>query len=171
MADLHFGYNCKYLQHDQMYEPADCRCAVAIRRYGGADYSFLDTKVWVPVAVAARELGVEPSDVVRRAKASELPMRYAENVSRRVTIETAKGPKDLTLQAAARRMRISLGEINERIDRGEIRAFYLDQFIHVEITNRWPFEKCFLWDNGGLCGDFKPHNKPQITCLAQRGRE
>ena len=167
MANFHFGANCKHLKRYKKYEPADCRCSVAIKRYDGADYSFLDTKVWVPAAVAAKELCLEVANAVRKAKAGELPMRYAENVSQRITVTTKKGQKDVTLQDAAKRMKISLNEINKRINSGELHAFYLDIHIQIEITNRWPYEKCFLWNNGGLCKDFEPHDKPQITYLAQ----
>ena len=166
---LHFGWNCRFLQRDP-YPPADWRCAVIIERRAGPENMFLDTRTRVPVDVAARFLKLSEAEVVQRAKAGELEYGYRDNVSKRITIHTEKGPRELTLTEAAKQLKVSIADVEREIENGGMVAYYPDEFMQIVLVNRWAYEKCPLIEEGGRCYYFQPHNGPKIRCLADAGR-
>lgn len=166
---MHFGLNCRFLKRDK-YLPADGRCTAAIERYAAQKFSFLDTKTAVPLEEAARFLGLPKPEVVRQAKAGDLEYSYPDNVSKRVTLHTNNGPREFTVTEAAKKLKVSVADLEEQIQRGAIEAFYPDEFMHIVLVNRWEYEKCPLIDAGGQCCDFRPHGGPYIRCIAEAAR-
>lgn len=165
---IHFGLNCRHLKRDEF--PADGRCALAIPRYAGPEYAFLDTRTPVSVKAAARLLGMSEEDVVRRAKAGEFEWFFPENIAKRVTIYTKTGECQVTLNEAAKRLHKTPAEIEQQVAAGEMTAEYPDVFMRIVLTTRWDAEKCPLLDSGGVCYHFQPHDGPQIRCLAEASR-
>ena len=153
-SDFHRGENCRFLLRFEDFEPADCRCAKLIDRYADPRFLFLTSPTWVPVDKAARILSVSVTKLVNQAKAGQLPMRYRENVSRRVTVWSRNGAKDMTIREAVNAMGTTEERIEQRISAGELQAYYLDEHIEVQLVTRWQYEKCPLWGGAGICIDF-----------------
>jgi len=82
-------------------------------------------------------------------------MRYRKGVAKRIILNCGNGLRELTLKQAAERLRISLAELKDRMDAGEFEAFYRDEHIEIEISTRWAYEKCPLWETAGVCADFE----------------
>lgn len=155
MAELlHRGRDCRHI-HREGFSLADCRCRKAIERYEAPEYAFLNSSAWVPPAVAAKALEMSEAEVVRLAKGGQLPRRYPQSVSQRITLHGASGPRDVTLREAARRLKISLDELRKRIDSGDYEPFYPDEHLEIEIVVKWEHEKCPLWANAGVCAEFE----------------
>ena len=165
---MHFGRNCRHLKRDEY--PADGRCALAIPRYAGPEYAFLDTRTPVSLKLAARLLGAPQEQVLRRAKAGEIESFFPKNVAKRVTIQTKAGERQVTIKEAAKRLHKSVAELERQVAAGEIKAEYPDKFMRIVQTTRWDYEKCPLLDSGGVCYDFQPHDGPQIRRLSDASR-
>lgn len=154
MTELHRGRSCRHLLRSK-HGQTDCRCRKAIERYGTPQYAFLDTISWVPVDVAAEALDLSAAEVMRRVQEGKFPKRYAPGVSMRVVVEGRDGPKELTLGAAAKRLRVSREALQRRIESGDVKAHYKDEHLQVQITTRRDYEKCPLWEHAGICMDYE----------------
>jgi hypothetical protein len=162
----HFGLNCRNLRRDKC-SPADYRCASVIANYAGAEFSFIETKTPVSLEAASRLTGIPEPDLVHRAKTGEFEWFFPENVAKRVKVDNKRGePKSVTVGEAAKILKISIADLEERIAAGEIKADYPEKKIRIFLVNRWEYEKCPLIETGGLCRSFQPHAGPQITCIA-----
>ncbi len=153
-VQLHRGENCKHLLRHE-YNPLDCRCIKAIRRYESPKYSFLNSSTWVPVGLASELLGLSVSETTQQAKSGKFPMRYQAGIAQRILVQALTGPMEMTIREAAGHLGISLKALKQKIEGGEYKAFYKDEHIEIEITTRWVHEKCPLWRSMGLCLGFE----------------
>ena len=151
---FHRGEDCMKLVREA-HTPADCRCRIAIKRYAAPEYAFLNSSTWVPLDVAAGELGLRVPEVLRQAKAGELNSRPRASAAPRLTVYVEGEPREMTPQQAAKSLRISLNQLQQRIDDSEFETRYLDEHLEIEITVRWDYERCLLWKSAGICGDFE----------------
>ncbi len=154
MKNLHRGKDCAHLIRHQS-EPLNFRCQQAIQRYATEKYSFLDSLVWVTAKEASELLGQSLAEVVARAKSGKLPMRYPDNVSKRVIIHGAKGPKEVTLREGAKQVGVTLDEFMQQIESGAVKAFFKDEHIQVQVKTRYQYEKCPLAQSAGVCAGFE----------------
>jgi hypothetical protein len=121
----------------------------------------------MPAREAARFLGLSEDEIIRRAKAGDMEYTYPSNIARRVTIPTKAGDRKVTIAEAAKRQGKTVAQIEQEIASGKLTSVYPDRFLHVYLQTKWQYEKCPLIDCGGICQSFKPHDGPQIQCLAE----
>ena len=151
---LHRGEQCKHVIRRD-YEQTDCRCRKAIERYRTPEYEFLDSSTWVPAKVAAEELGLSLDETLRQAKAGQLNVRPRASASPRIIIHVEGKPKEMTPLQAAKSLKTPLKKLQQRIDAGEFETHYKDEHLEIEITTRWDYERCLLWQSAGICSDFQ----------------
>ena len=164
---LHFGLNCANLLRNDDCTPADARCRVYVEQFQSPEWKWLESPTPVPVDKAATILGVSQEQLIDDAKAGRREYDYPKNVSRRVLVPGNRGSRPLTEKAAAKKLKISLEELSERIKKGEVKAEFLPEHMRVVLQTKWDYERCPLFEMGGICLYFREHSRRQINCLKE----
>lgn len=163
---VHFGLNCAHLLRHS-YGPADARCSVLIELYSGSEWQWLNSPTPVPLKWAAETLRIPVPQLVDEAKSGRRKYNYPKNVARRVLVSGATDPKWVTEREAVKKLNISQEQLRKKIDAGEVEAQFLTEHMRIVLEAKWDYERCPLFETGGVCLCFQPRPGPQIKCLME----
>lgn len=166
---MHFGKNCRHLIHDESH--ADGQCALAVERYAGPEYSFLDARTPVAIGVAAKLLSIGQDEMARRAKAGDFEYFYPKKVAKRVTVQTRKGLQKVTIREAAKLVHVDVKQIEQQVNDGTLVAKYPDRLMHIVLITRWEAERCPLLNTGGTCYHYENQISHKILRKSDAPRE